>query len=66
MPSGRTRPVVKMYIFVSCQTDAGDEELIPQLSQFLKFHSLIPLKRNFMKYFFIGYQSGKWSKNFLN
>ena len=44
MPSGRTRPVVKMYIFVSCQTDAGDEELIPQLSQFLKFHSLIPLK----------------------
>ena len=32
----------------------------------MKFHSLIPLKINssFMRYLFIGYQSGKWSENF--
>ena len=34
----------------------------------IKSHSLIPLKRNspFMRYLLIGYQSAKWSENFLN
>ena len=63
MPSGRPQVVVKMHIFVSCQIDVMNKQLFSQLSwnnplSKRKFHSLIPLKRNFTRDLFIGYQSG--------
>ena len=71
MPSWRPRAVLNMHIFVSCQIDVENKHLFSPLVwnnplSKIKFHSLISLKRNstFMKYFFIGQRSGKWSENF--
>ena len=38
-----------------------------EITLYLKFHNLIPLKRNssFMRYLFVACMSGKWSENFL-
>ena len=72
MSSGRLRFVFNIHFFVSCQIDVENKQHFSPLSQNnslskIKFHSLISLKRNshFMRYSFIGYQSGKWSENFL-
>ena len=71
MSSVRPRAVLKMHIFVSCQTAVVNKQLFSQLSWNSpllkrKFHSLIPPKKNFMRYLFIGYQSVKWFENFLH
>ena len=61
-----------MHFFVSCQIDVENNQDFSRLIwnnplSKIKFHSLIPFKRNspFMRYLFIGYQSSKWSENFL-
>ena len=73
MFSGRPSAISNMYSFVSCPIDVVNKQLFfssvswnNPLSK-INFHSLIPLKINssFMRYLSIGYQSSKWSENFL-
>ena len=72
MYSGRPRVVLNTHFFVSCQIDLENKQHFSLFSgnnplSKIKFHSLIPLKRNspFMRYLFVGYQSGKWFEKFL-
>ena len=72
MSSGRSRTVGNMHFFVSCQIDVVNKQHFSLFSwnnslSKINFYRWIPLKRNspFMRYLFIEYQAGKWSKNFL-
>ena len=72
MSSGRPRAVRNMHFFVSCQVDVVNKQLFSWINwnnplSKIKFHNLTPFKVNlsFLRYLFIGYQSGKWSEDFL-